>query len=55
MLVESLHLVGWRQVKFLVEIGVVDFVLQALCYGWVHMAHAKGLGREIAWKLLVQK
>lgn len=26
--------------------------MEALCYGWVHMAHNMGLGREIGWKLL---
>lgn len=26
--------------------------MEALCYGWVHMAHAQKLGRNIGWKLL---
>lgn len=29
--------------------------MEALCYGWVHMAHAMGLGRDLGWKLLGSK
>ncbi len=26
--------------------------IEALCYGWVHMAHTMGWGRDIGWKLI---
>lgn len=29
--------------------------MEALCYGWVHMAHKMGVGRDSGWKLLINK